>query len=67
MTKQERNIMRKMGKKGGKARRKAMTPEQRQASARKAAKARWERESQSSQHCDEGWMNDFRFGESPDY
>jgi len=28
---------------------------------------RRERESQSSKHCDEGWMNDFRFGEGPDY
>jgi hypothetical protein len=26
-----------------------------------------ERESQASQHADEGWMNDTRFGESPDF
>ncbi len=26
-----------------------------------------EQESQSSKHCDEGYMNDTRFGDSPDY
>ncbi len=26
-----------------------------------------ERESQASQACDEGYMNDVRFGDSPDY
>ena len=26
-----------------------------------------ERESQSSQHCDEGYTNDLRFGDNPDY
>lgn len=26
-----------------------------------------ERESQSSKHCDSGYMNDLRFGDNPDY
>jgi hypothetical protein len=39
--KELRNYFAKMGKRGGKARVKNSTPEQRKASARKAAQARW--------------------------
>ena len=41
MTKAEREIMRKMGRKGGRATAKRMSAEQRSAAARKAAQARW--------------------------
>jgi hypothetical protein len=45
MTKQEiRDYFAKFGKQGGKARAKKLTPEQRKASARKAAQARWAKE-----------------------
>jgi hypothetical protein len=41
-----REYLRVLGRKGGKARVKTMTPEQRQESARRAARARWNRRQQ---------------------
>jgi len=41
---EQRAYFAKEGRKGGKARLKTMTPEQRKEVARKAAQARWERE-----------------------
>jgi hypothetical protein len=48
-TKQEiRNYFAKFGKKGGKARAKNMTPEQRAEGARKASQARWAKAKKSA-------------------
>jgi hypothetical protein len=48
--KELRDYFAKMGKRGGKARTKNLTPEQRKASARKAAQARW-----AKKKAAEGW------------